>query len=872
MGRFQSESPHFFLKIQRSFKPFIISCVNSYNDLHILTHMKKLLLLTVFAFLSFPFYGATITGKIIDADSGSPLDFVNVTLFSPPSKQPAGGATTNNGGTFKIESLSKGKYFLMVTFVGYNPYRKPVELTSDNLDLGEIKLATNSKTLKEVEVVGQGPQMRIEADKKVFTVDQNISAAGGSISDALKNIPSVNVDNDGNISLRNDANVEVWINGKPSGLTADNRAQILQQMPAESVESVEVMTNPSAKMSAEGSAGVINLVMKQNRKAGYNGSISGGLSYPHASFFNSDKLSGNTGANFSFNSGKIEANATIGYRKMNMIGGGITSRTTNLKGDTIQDLTRQNTIENHFGGLFVRANIDYHITKRNTISLSGFGINGGGNSNNTTDVNDNKMLNGSVIKPNNYIEQTLGSGRRPSINGNIDFKHDFEKKGSSLAIGLAYSTHNFNFENEAISHPVDSLIRTRDITQGSISAISQSIGKIDYVNKIDDSNKLEAGWQSSLSNRLSTATAFDNLSKTDINSYYNKFDYDEEIHAAYLNYSTKLFEKLSAQVGLRGEYLNKSISNTIRNTVGNEVVTTLHPKDRLDLFPSAFLSYSLPNNNEIQINYSRRVNRPRGRQINPFHDYSNTSVISFGNPNLDPELMSALELNYIKTWDTNTLSVSAFYRFTDNSIQSVQYLDTLTKKMNSTFTNISKVEKAGLELISKNQLLRFLNFTTSVSMYYSHLYASTYTNPLNPSDIVTMNAKEGMCWNASELLNFMLSKTFSGQITAKYYGPQVINQGTQREMYSIDLGFRQMFFDRKLILALTVNDLLNSMRNASFTSDTNWSQTSSSFMNGRTIGFMLTYNFGNTKPKKEDMMKRKQQMEQGGQDMNFGGE
>jgi iron complex outermembrane recepter protein len=833
--------------------------------------MKKILLLSLLSLIAFPFYGATITGKITDSDTGSPLDFVNVALFSPPSKQPMGGATTNNGGTFKIESLSKGKYFLMVTFVGYNPYRKPVELTSDNLDLGEIKLATNSKTLKEVEVVGQGPQMRIEADKKVFTVDQNISAAGGSISDALKNIPSVNVDNDGNISLRNDANVEVWINGKPSGLTADNRAQILQQMPAESVESVEVMTNPSAKMSAEGSAGVINLVMKQNRKAGYNGSISGGLSYPHASFFNSDKLSGNTGANFSFNSGKIEANATIGYRKMNMIGGGITSRTANLKGDTIQDLTRQNTIQNHFGGLFVRANIDYHITKRNTISLSGFGINGGGNSNNATDVNDYKMLNGSVIKPSSLNDSTLGSGHRPSINGNLDFKHDFEKKGCSLAIGLAYSAHDFNFENQSIVDTLKHILRKVDRTQTLGNNVNETLGKIDYVNKIDDNNKLETGWQSSLSNRLSTASAIDNLALTNLNSYYNKFDYNEQIHAAYLTYSTKLFEKLSAQVGLRGEYLNRSFTNTMKNAAGTEKNTTVHPNDRLDLFPSAFLSYSLPNNNEIQFNFSRRVNRPRGRQINPFRDYSNTSLISFGNPSLDPELMSALELNYIKTWGTNTLSTSVFYRFTDNSIQSVQFTDSLNK-MNSTFANISKVEKAGVELISKNQLLRFLNFTTSVSMYYSHQYASLYVNPLDTTIKKTLNAREGMCWNASELLNFMLSKSFSGQITAKYYGPQILSQGTQKEMYSIDLGFRQMFFDRKLILALTVNDLLNSMRNASITSDTNWSQTSSSFMNGRTIGFMLTYNFGNAKPKKEDMMKRKQQMEQGGQDLNFGGE
>ncbi len=838
--------------------------------------MKHVLLLLLLFVLTITANGATITGKVTEANTGAPLDFVNVTLFSPPSKQPAGGATTNNGGTFKIESLSKGKYYLMITFVGYNTFRTPIDLTDENVDLGEIKLQPNSKTLKEVEVIGQGPQMRIEADKKIFSVDQNISAAGGSISDALKNIPSVNVDNDGNISLRNDANVEVWINGKPSGLTADNRAQILQQMPAESVESVEVMTNPSAKMSAEGSAGVINLVMKQNRKAGYNGSLSGGLSYPYAPFFNANKLSGNMGANLSFNTSKIEATATIGYRKMNMVGSGTSIRTAQLKDDTIQNLIRLNSIENHFGGLFVRANIDYHLDKKNTVSIAAFGIKGGGSSNNTTLVNDERTLKGVLVKPINQIEQTIGTGSRPSIHANIDFKHEFEKKGSSLAFDLAYSAHNFSFDNQLLTDSATQVGHQRDLNQTVGSNVNQTVGKADYVNKIDDNNKLEAGWQSSLSNRLSTASAHNNLTNTEVNTFYNQFDYKEQVHAGYVTYSTKLFDKLSAQVGLRGESLFRSISNTVKDTQGNDNITTLHPKDRLDLFPSAFLSYSLPNKNEIQLNFSRRVNRPRGRQINPFRDYSNTSVVSFGNPDLAPELMSALELNYIKTWDGSTLSASAFYRFTDNAVQSVQYMDPISQRMNSTFANVAKSEKAGLELISKNQVLRVFNLTTSVSMYYSHLHASTYTNPLNPSDIVNLKANEGMCWNASELINFMLSKTFSGQITAKYFGPQIINQGIQREMYSIDLGFRQVFLDRKLIVALTVNDLLNSMINASdlaFTANgAGWTQTSTSFMNRRTIGFVLTYNFGNSKPKKEDMMKRKQQMEQGGQDMNFGGE
>jgi hypothetical protein len=205
-------------------------------------------------------------------------------------------------------------------------------------------------------------------------------------------------------------------------------------------------------------------------------------------------------------------------------------------------------------------------------------------------------------------------------------------------------------------------------------------------------------------------------------------------------------------------------------------------------------------------------------------------------------------------------------------------MDTLQNRMNQTYANISKFEKAGLEFIFKNNIKRFLNFTTSLSLYYNYLHASTYINPFNSKDLLSLKANEGISWNISELFNFMLSKNFSGQITAKYYGPQIINQGIQKQMYSIDCGFRQMFSDRKLILALTVNDILNSMIHvselnyiASNGTLQNWSQNSTSFMNRRTIGFVLTYNFGNSKPKKQENIKRKEQSEQGGgQDMNFG--
>ena len=243
--------------------------------------MKKIVGIICFYFFTLSLFAVTgIKGTIVDAGDQSPLDYVNVALFKQGVKKPVTGVVTDTNGTFFIPTVENGNYTLQISYVGYATINQSIAIVGKPINIGTIKLEEDSKKLGEVEVVGQGSQMHFDIDKKVFSVDQNIAAAGGSASDVLKNIPSVTVDNQGNVSLRKDGNVEVWINGKASGLTADNRAQVLQQMPAESIESIEIITNPSAKYSPEGSAGIINIVMKQQHKAGYYGSVSAGVTYP----------------------------------------------------------------------------------------------------------------------------------------------------------------------------------------------------------------------------------------------------------------------------------------------------------------------------------------------------------------------------------------------------------------------------------------------------------------------------------------------------------------------------------------------------------------------------------------------------------------
>ncbi|MDD4969044.1 MAG: TonB-dependent receptor [Paludibacter sp.] len=790
--------------------------------------------------------GSVVKGRIVDAATNSPLQYVDVALFTQGSKNLTSGAVTDSLGVFKFPSVETGKYVVRITYIEYTTRNEPINVTGDSLDLGTLSLQVKTKNLGEVEVVGQAPQMRFDIDKKVFSVDQNITAAGGSATDILKNIPSVNVDTQGNISLRNNSNVEVWIDGKASGLTADNRAQVLEQMPAESIESVEIMTNPSAKYNPEGTAGIINLVMKKNHKAGYYGSVTAGLNYPLGG-----KIGKMLGAGINYTSSKMDAYLNIGYRAMNFQGGGYNDRNTfGTNSNTL--LNQTSTMTNAFSGLFTRAGIDYHLDTKNTIGISGFGLMGSGNTSN----NINYLLtNGNAYPPSvlrNYSRNNTGTGTRPSLNVNLDYQHDFDKKGSNLMANLSYSKHDRGSDTRYLQS--DSLTGLHsDLSQRGDNSNKGLEFKVDYTGKMGENTKLEAGWQSNVNNAVSSSSGFDNLAQATIPSYFDNFNYDEQIHAAYLTYGSK-FDKLSVQAGLRGEYMWKQSTNT---TTG--LVQTIAPKTYVELFPSLYLTYELPNNNEFQLNYSRRVNRPRGQEINPYHNYSDSTRITYGNPDLDPEFTSSMELNYIKTWGNQTLSASAYYHFTNNVIENVQFLHGGT--LESTYLNVANSQNTGLELISKNRLFNILNLTTSLNGYYSKLDPAVYKNPYDASITTTIPGQSNLSWTGSILANVLMSKTFSGQVTARYSSPQIISQGLKQQKYSIDMGLRKTFMDRNLSVNLNVRDLLNSNKDKTTTSGAGFSQTSASYFHTRMVFLSVSYNFGNTKPKKAEMKKRQNEQE-----------
>jgi len=457
----------------------------------------------------------------------------------------------------------------------------------------------------------------------------------------------------------------------------------------------------------------------------------------------------------------------------------------------------------------------------------------------------------------------LGKGTRPSLNMNLDYRHDFDKKGTFLTGTFSYSNHN---------RTGNTLYNQFDSISGNKSSINQIIDsknieydfKVDYTKKFNENSKLEAGWESKINNRLSSSSGDSvklNNSIVNIPGYFDNFNYNEQVHAAYVTYGSKI-DKFSFQVGLRAENMTKQSSDTTRTSFMLPVnVQNINYVPVFHVFPSLYLSYALPADAELQFNYSNRVNRPRGQQINPFKNYSDPTNITYGNPKLSPQYSAALELNYIKAWGAQSLSTSFYYHNTDSVIQNIRFMH--NGIMESTYANVTKSQNAGLELIAKNRLFKILSLTTSVNLYYSKLDSSTYTNQYN--SVIAIPGQSNFSWSANILANFMLSKTFSGQITAEYESPQLIAQGTKNAQYSIDLGIRQTFLDRKLSLSLNVRDLLNSDRDRQTTSGTGFSQYSNSYFHGRMVMLTMSYNFGNMKPKPSEMKKQ----QGGGADMGM---
>ena len=778
--------------------------------------------------------GAQITGKVIDASTKQGMEFANISLRKTGSKEFIKGTVSDQLGAFRLDGVSNGNYVVAVSVVGYATFEKELTIGTGQktINLRNILLKEDTQLLNEVQVVGQRSQMKFEIDRKVFNVDQSLATAGGSASDVLGNIPSVQVDPEGEVSLRGNSSVTVWINGKESGLSADNRAQILEQLPAESIERVEVITNPSAKYNPEGTAGIINIVLKKNRKAGYYGSLQAGV----------DTRGGyNAAGNVNFSSGKFESFVNVGTRVRKSEGEGYTNR-QNLddNGNPVSYLNQLRNDEDTRKPVIARMGTTYHATDKDHFSFSGFGLLGRGD--------ETDWLNYTSNIPGSFTNSLRTSAEKRKMNiGNfeIGYKRDFSEK-SNLDLSASYNLLNIT--------PESSFLQVSNYAGGTSTSSYQFQENVmkprkwefqaDYVTEFGEQNKIEAGYKGEFLTSKSKVSTYSGISEGNAafnEGLYNNFTYDQNVNALYATYSKRI-NRFGIQLGLRGEH-----TRTNTNSLGYNQSETDHPAykdDYFSFYPSAFLSYQLPSNNELQLNYTRRVSRPWGGQLNPFVNLTDSTNISYGNPLLLPQYSNSLELNYIKNWENHTLSASLYYRNTDNVIQRISYRD--GDIMKSTFENIAKTQSAGTELILKNNLFRMIDLTSTLNFYYNKLDGFSYL-PAGATTPVVGEADEDFSWSARIIANVMLPWGVSLQATGDYNSRELVAQGYRKANHAIDLGLRKSFLDRKLSLTINTRDLLNSRKRETITSGSGFSQESVFARSGRTVGFTLTYNFGNMK-------------------------
>lgn len=775
----------------------------------------------------------TVTGTVVNKESGDPMDYVTIQLVDAKTGKPLTvGATTNENGKFSIADIQDGKYLVRVTNVGSIEQDRPVTIAGANVNIGTVKLADDAKLLKEVVVEGIRSQMKFELDKKVFQVDANIASAGQSASELLESIPSVEVDQDGEVSLRGNSSVTVWINGKESGLTADNRAQILEQIPAETIDKIEVITNPSAKFSPEGTAGIINIVLKKDRRGGYFGS---------AELSGNSRGGGNASVNINYNTRKWDTYASVGFRMRHNTGGSLMRRTfdgglfTNSDGSS----------RNHGNNIFFRLGATYHLTDKDEFYINGFGMFGHRWGHTSTNY-----LSNVPGQWGSNIQLARNNGDNRGAHGEFGYTHRFSDH-QTLDANVSYnhwggpSWNSYSEEEDWGDAGIKSAYREQTMPIN----VNTWEAKVDYSNTFNQYLKLEAGFNGNYSHENTPNTTWRGTTQADMKlaeELWNRFIYTNNISALYATLGGKV-GRFSYSGGVRAEAWQvraRSLEYGQKESDAPEL-----KRNRFALFPSVYLSLALPYDNEVQLNYTRRIRRPWGGQLNSFRDISDPTSISYGNPGLDPEFSNSLELNYLKSWTYHMISVSAYLRQASGCMNRLTFMD--DDIMYRTWANVSSRVNSGVEIVSKNNLFKgWLDLTTTVNLYNNHISGWYYTITSEKGHEVKLSGdkQNSFAWDARMMANVKLPWQLAFQATGRYSSDHKEAQGSHQGGWSVDLGLRKTFGNWSV--SLNCRDLFDSRKFKNTTYGPGYDQYSERWRGGRTFRLTIKYSFGNMKAKR----------------------
>ncbi len=768
-----------------------------------------------------------IVGKIMDGSSEAPLEYATISVLNPGDSAVIDGTITGTDGTFEIVT-EPGTYLVGVQFISYESKYFTVTLNRDTpvRNLGSIKLAPDTETLEEVVVTGQRSQMTMELDKRIFNIGADLSNISGNASDILDNIPSINVDIEGNVSLRGSQNVRILINGKPSGMVGIDGTNGLRNLQSNMIERVEVITNPSARYEAQGNAGIINIILKKDEKQGVNGTFNANIGVPH-----------NHGAGFNLNYRKSWLNlfASYGLSYRQNPGGGFDNQTflredTTFYRDIVNDRTRSE-LSNTF-----RFGSDIYLNDLNVITMSGLYQVGSGL--NTTDIlykdfDENRQLVSQSLRFDEEEEDE--EDIEFNMNYTRTFKDDEDHKLSAI-VQYRESNETEDSEQEQGPLPLNAEGFEPDINQRSLNDEFESnfLLQADYVKPFGDNGKFEAGYRGSLRN-IDNAYVVEELNDEgqwqNLDGFTNDFNYDENIQSAYAIYGNK-WGRISFQGGLRMEITD--ITTELEQT-GER-----NDKNYTDFFPSAHFTYELPNENNIQVSYSRRIDRPGFRSLNPFSSFTDPLNIRTGNPDLDPEYSDAYEMGYLKNWKTATLYTSIYYRSSTGVIDRIRYIE-VDKGDSITYTipqNLSSRQAFGVEFTYSQDIGDWWRLNGTANFYNERTEGEFRGEDLG-NETLTMSTRV-----TSQMTLWDVLET---QVSFRYNAPQNDTQGRRRSFYTIDLGMSKDIFQGKGTLILNVRDLLNTRKWRSETETAGLRQYGEFQWRSRVVTLTLNYRLNQNK-------------------------
>lgn len=770
-----------------------------------------------------------IKGKIIEKNSESNVGFASVAV-SIDGKIISGDLTDENG-TFSISNLPNKEIELSVEYIGFKTYKNTINLTNEKwVDVGTIALETDYQILDEVVIQAERSTMEQLVDRKVIRVGKDLSTAGASASEIMGNIPSVNVDQDGNISMRGNDNVRVLIDGKPSQLDPKT---LLKQIPSNSIDKIELITNPSAKYNPEGMSGMINIILKKNMQDGFNGSYNGNVTFAKVPKFNQ-------GLDLNYRKGKVNFFGNYGYTDHESYNWGVMEQ---LDDHSLQkfDIVNDNKTHNFKIGFDVYAN------DKNTFSFY----------TNQTFSDGVGVVDNSIFYPNNptYLQTDQYESTNNSQIYNAAYKKLFAKPGQTLDFEVNYNRTN-NDQSGYFGIVGTSPTNYNDNSNNTVDAVQANL---DYVHPFNEKTKLEVGAEyrtTGIDNDYTTTSIVGN--KTD-------FTYDVDIASAYATFGSK-FDKWGYQLGARIEKYQVNANYTIGSDKAE------FKDDYLTLYPSAFLSYTPTQTDFLQISASRRVDRPNVWQTRPIRDYSTPRVTQVGNPELKPQFTNSVEFNYTKIMGVKgSITLGTYYRFIDSPIERTFYLDDSTpeaiaeKKMIMSFGNFDKASAYGAELSANYKITKWWDAQPSVEYYFrTQKGIVTVLNPnTNAAELQDREVDNGV-FNARLNNNFKITNQFRASLFGFYRGTSKSINAEMEPMYKIDAGLRYSFWENAASLSLRFNDIFDTMK-ASFEGDAPYRQTGEFTWESQSLFVGFQYTFGTAKNKAVQRKQRdKNEVQQSG--------